>query len=183
MPSKKSKETSSEAKVAVEQPGNKEAKEASEPKAINGTQPAADTSYEMPDDYAGDTFEQVRRWIEENPVLAVAGAAGVGFVAGQLLALLGEEPEPPSFSERVEKKARRLRSDAAHVAGDAGEALAQKLRHAADVLSDAAETASEHAGTGYERASDLADVVADAAKAAVAGVVAKKADSWFSKRN
>lgn len=143
--------------------------------------PVAD-QYDMPDDYAGDGFESVRKWIEENPVLAVAGAAGLGFFAGQLLSLLGTEPEPPSFGDRVEARARRFRNDAAHFAGDATDALAHKLRDAADALSDVADSASHRAEAGYERASDLAEVVTDAAKAAVAGVVAKKADSWFKKR-
>ena len=50
-----------------------------------------------------------------------------------------------------------------------------------EALGDAAETIAEKAETGYEKSKDLAEVVADAAKAAVAGVVAQKADSWLGR--
>lgn len=155
-----------------------------DPQKTNGSavQEAPSGEYNMPDDYAADGFETVRQWVEENPVLAVAGAAGLGFIAGQLVSLLIPDPEPPSFGDRVERRAKQFRRDAVHFAGDAGDVLADKLRHAADALSDAAESASSHAEEGYERASGLADVVTDAAKAAVAGVVAKKADSWFKRK-
>ncbi len=139
------------------------------------------SSYEMPDDYASDTLTSVKKWIEDNPTLAIAAAAGLGFVASRLITAIFPDPEPPLLAERVEERARKLRKEASHYADDAGEALAQKLKTAADALSDAAETAAHKAEAGYERSKDIADVVAEATKAAVAGVVAKKADSWLGR--
>ena len=146
------------------------------------TSTPASGEYELLDDYAADALKAVKNWVEDNPTLAIAAAAGIGFVAGRLITALFPEPEPPSLTERVEKRASKLRKEAAHYADDAGEVLSHKLKVAADALSDAAETAAHKAEAGYERSKDLADVVTDAAKAAVAGVVAKKADSWLSRR-
>ncbi len=143
---------------------------------------SAPSTYEMLDDYATDTLTAVKAWIEDHPALAMTAAAGLGFVAGRLISGVFPEPEPPSFAERVEERARKLRGQAAHYADDAGDVLSQKLRAAADALGDAAETAAHKAEAGYERSKDIADVVAEAAKAAVAGAVAKKADSWLSRR-
>lgn len=139
------------------------------------------SSYEMPDDYETDWLGQTRQWVEENPVLAVAAAAGIGLVVGRLVMALVPEPEPPSFTRRVEKRAKKLRKDAAVYADDAGEMLAARLKKAANALSDAAEVVADKAETGYDRSKDLAEVVGDAVKAAVTGVVAKKADGWVSR--
>ena len=143
--------------------------------------PPAPTSYEMPDDYETDPLDQTRRWVEENPVLAVAAAAGIGLVVGRLVMALIPDPEPPSFTNRVEKRAKQLRKDAAVYADDAGAVVADQLKRAANALSEAAEVVAEKAEVGYERSKDLAEVVGDAVKAAVAGVVVKKADDWISK--
>ncbi len=149
--------------------------------ASNGSA-TAQSGYEVLDDYASDTLTSIKNWVEENPTLAVAAAAGIGFIVGRLIPALFPDPEPPSLAERVEQRARVLRKEASHYADDAGEVLSRKLKTAADALSDAAETAAHKAEAGYERSKDLADVVTDAAKAAVAGAVAKKADSWFARR-
>jgi ElaB/YqjD/DUF883 family membrane-anchored ribosome-binding protein len=143
--------------------------------------PPAPADYEMPDDYETDWLGQTRRWVEENPVLAIAAAAGVGLVVGRLVMALLPEPEPPPFSARVEKRARQLRKDAAVFADDAGEVLSDRLKKAANALSDAAEVVADKAETGYERSKDLAEVVGDAVTAAVTGLVAKKADGWLSR--
>lgn len=143
--------------------------------------PPAPASYEMPDDYESDALTQTRLWVEENPVLAVVAAAGIGLVVGRLVMALIPEPEPPSFSSRVEKRAKQLRKDATVYADDAGAVVAEQLKRAANALSEAAEVVAEKAEVGYERSKDVAEVVGDAVKAAVAGVVVKKADNWISK--
>ncbi|HLT47045.1 MAG TPA: hypothetical protein VK002_07440 [Rubricoccaceae bacterium] len=143
--------------------------------------PPAPADYAMPDDYETDTFGQVRRWVEDNPVLAIAAAAGLGLAIGRLVTALIPEPEPPTFAARVEKRAKQIRKDAAVYADDAGDVLAANLKKAANALSDAAEVVAEKAEVGYEKSKDLAEVVGDAVKAAVAGVVAKKADGWLSR--
>lgn len=142
--------------------------------------PPAD-DYEMPDDYATDWLGQTRRWVEENPGLAILAAAGLGLVAGRLITALIPEPEPDTFARRVERRAQQLRKDASHYADDAGDVLAAQLKRAAGALSDAAEVVADKAERGYEKSKDLAEVVGDAVKAAVAGVVAKKADGWLSR--
>jgi ElaB/YqjD/DUF883 family membrane-anchored ribosome-binding protein len=135
----------------------------------------------MPDDFESDWLGQTRQWVEDNPVLAIAAAAGVGLVVGRLVMALVPEPEPPSFAERVEQRAKQLRKGAAVVADDAGEALAESLKKAAHALTDAAEAVAGKAESGFEKTKDLAEVVSDAVKAAVAGVMVKKADDWMSR--
>jgi hypothetical protein len=139
------------------------------------------TDYEMPDDYETDWLGQTRRWVEENPAIAVVAAAGAGLVIGRLVMALFPDPEPPGFSERVEQRAKQLRKNASGYADDAGDVLATQLKKASEALADAAEVIAEKAEIGYEKSKDLAEVVADAAKAAVAGVVAQKADSWLGR--
>ena len=141
----------------------------------------APRDYEMPDDYETDWLGQTRRWVEENPAIAVVAAAGAGLVIGRLVMSLFPDPEPPGFAERVEQRAKQLRKNTSGYADDAGDVLAVQLKKASEALGDAAETIAEKAETGYEKSKDLAEVVADAAKAAVAGVVAQKADSWLGR--
>src|SRR5690606_33215245 len=76
---------------------------------IDPSAPPALDDYEMPDDYETDALGQARRWVEDNPVLAIAAAAGVGLVVGRLVMALIPEPEPPSFSKRVEQRAKQVR--------------------------------------------------------------------------
>ena len=148
---------------------------------ITPSLPPTRADYEMPDDYATDWLGQTRQWVEEHPALAVAAAAGLGLVLGRLITALVPDPEPPTFTARVEKRAKQLRKEAATYADDAGDVLATQLKKAAEALSSAAEVVAEKAETGYEKSKDLAEVVADAAKAAVAGIVAEKADSWIGR--
>ncbi|HYE95404.1 MAG TPA: hypothetical protein VD962_04295 [Rubricoccaceae bacterium] len=144
----------------------------------NGSSSYAPSHYDLQDDLAeADWLERTRQWVEENPVLAVAAAAGIGLVVGRLVMALVPEPEPPTFAERVGRRAQQFRKDAEGYADDAGAALSKQLARAAEALSDAAETAASKAETGYHRTKDLAEVVADA----VADAVAVKTDSWLKK--
>ena len=137
--------------------------------------------YEMPDEYAVDWLGQTRRWVEANPALAVLAAAGIGLVAGRLIMALAPDPEPETFARKVERRAKQLRKEASGYADDAGDVLSEQLKRAASALSDAAEVVSDKAEAGYEKSKDLADVVGDAVKAAITGVVAKKADSLIDR--
>ncbi|WP_412062677.1 hypothetical protein [Rubrivirga sp. IMCC45206] len=148
---------------------------------------------EMPDDYAtDDPVATAKAWIDANPGMAVLAAAGVGLLAGRLLTSLFPSPQPPSLSDRVEKRARQLsksakkqskalRSDARGYVGDSGDALQDSLHRAAEALREAASTAGDVAGDGYERTKDFAETMADAAKVAITGVMATKIDDWVKK--
>ena len=171
--------------------------------------PAPKTSqYEMPDDYANESpVDTIKQWVEAHPGLALLAAGGVGLVVGRLLMALTPDPEPPSLADRVEKRAKKLnkkaRKGASHAYDDAKDnateaaaASAAAVAAAAVVLKEAAEKWAEKAGhsaekfadkashvaeDGVEKAKDIADVLSDAAKVAVTGVVAKKADDWMKK--
>ena len=151
----------------------------------NAVIPPAYDDYAMPDDYAGGPLDGLRSWAEAHPGLALLSAAGVGLVVGRLVMALAPEPEPPSLTKRIEKRAKTLRADASDRASEYSDVASERLAKAADALRDAADSVRDRAGDwadeGSEKARDLADVIADAAKVAVAGVVAKKADSWLDR--
>lgn len=149
--------------------------------------------YEMPDDYASDNpVHKVKEWAQAHPGLALLAAGGAGLLIGRILVGLSPDPEPPSLSDRVEARAKVLArnargygEDARESAGEAAAASAAALAAAAAALKEAAEAAGEKAShvaeEGAEKARDLADVISDAAKVAVTGVVAKKADDWIKR--
>ncbi len=183
---------------------------AAEPVA-QATAPAADTippplpaDYEMPDDYASDDpLTTVKQWVEDHPGLAVLAAAGIGIVAGRIVSALFPDPEPPSLTDRVEKRARVLKKEATKrgkaykkeaakhgkvykkealaFADGAGDSLQDSLHRASEALREAAERAGDAAEEGYEKTKDFAETIADAAKVAVAGVLATKVDDWVNK--
>jgi ElaB/YqjD/DUF883 family membrane-anchored ribosome-binding protein len=144
--------------------------------------PPIPSSYEMPDDYATETWlDRTKEWVEQNPALAVLAAAGIGLVVGRLVTALVPEPEPPTLTKRVEARAEEL-SKAARKRGKKLAAEARSRAHdAGDVLSSRFETAAEAAGEGFEKSRDLAESIADAVKVAVAGVAAKKVEEWVSR--
>jgi hypothetical protein len=137
------------------------------------------SSYYLPEDDADSLVVRARTWVEENPLLAIAGAAGIGLLFGRAVLSAIPEPEPPSLAERVEKRTRVLRKDAEKYAKQAkktakkkskvygkkaevvtaagGALLAERLHAAAEAISDAADHAAEYAETGYERAQDYAE--------------------------
>ncbi|MEM6782584.1 MAG: hypothetical protein AAF624_02490 [Bacteroidota bacterium] len=156
-------------------------------------------TYSLPEPDSQDWLTRTRTWIEEHPALAVTAAVGVGLTLGRVLSGAFKAPPPPSLTERVEARARELGDEIAKrgstaaekgrtvaamssaAASDAGDVLRDRLQEAGEKFGDVAEVAAERAEEGYEKAKDFADVVADAVKAAVLGVVAKKADDWFDK--
>ncbi|MEM8601623.1 MAG: hypothetical protein AAGF99_17035 [Bacteroidota bacterium] len=160
-------------------------------------------TYSLPEPDSQDWLTRTRTWIEDHPALAVTAAVGVGLTLGRVLSGAFKAPPPPSLTERVEARARELGDEiakrsstaaekgrvmaskgsvaASAAASEAGDALRERFQEAGDKLGDVAEVAAERAEEGYEKAKDFADIVADAVKAAVLGVVAKKTDDWFDK--
>ncbi|CAN5473414.1 hypothetical protein BH23BAC4_BH23BAC4_02410 [soil metagenome] len=156
--------------------------------------------YELPDDFAGqDWLVDARRWVEDNPALAVVGAVGIGLLFGRLVAAAIPDKEPPSLGERLHKQSGRLRKDADKyakkarkhaktyskdargLASDASDVLQVQLSRAAEALAEASHTLSGSASEGYVKTRDLAEDVSDAVKTAVAAAVTKKADEWINK--
>lgn len=170
----------------------------------------APASYEMPDDYATDDWVATTKgWVEENPALALLAATGIGLLTGRLVGALFSDPEP-SLTDRVETRAKSLRKDlkkeakrrrkdikkaqkrakkrgevykkdASAFAHDAGESFEDFVQKASASIRDAAQNAGEVAEEGVEKTKDLADTLADAAKVAVAGVVAAKIEDWVER--
>lgn len=160
--------------------------------------------YEMPDEYANESpVEKARAWVEAHPGLALLAAGVGGLVIGRILVGLAPDPEPETFSDRVEARAKQLRKqakgsfeEAKDSAGTAAAASAAALSAAALALKEAAERGAhkaedwfedvpekaEHfAEAGSEKAKEFADAIGDVVKVAVTGVVAKKAAEWVGK--
>ncbi|MEM1054015.1 MAG: hypothetical protein AAGI52_00695 [Bacteroidota bacterium] len=160
--------------------------------------------YEMPDEYAsGSPVEKVKQWAQAHPGLALLAAGVSGLVIGRILVGIASEPEPETFADRVEARARQLSKEARgsfeeakDSAGEAATASAAALTAAAVALKDAADRAKhkaedwaedapdkarEIAEDGTEKAKDFAEAVGDAVKVAVTGVIAKKAADWVGK--
>ncbi|MFN3596481.1 MAG: hypothetical protein ACK41D_04350 [Rubricoccaceae bacterium] len=182
--------------------------------------------YEMPDEYAESWFDRARTWAEQNPLLAIAAAAGVGLVVGRVVMGLVPEPEPKTLKGKVQKQARTFSKDARHLYGEASkdakklygeaskdakklykraskdaqhlgkeirssdsyetlseayEALSKQVERLTEHVQDLAERAPGAAERVVDKTKDLAEVVAEAASAAVSGVVSKKTDNWLKK--
>lgn len=142
----------------------------------NAGYPEVDTLSFDPED--GDWLARSRRWIEENPGLAVIGAAAAGLLIGRAVAALIPEPEPETFSDKVERRARELASQGRYVAADAGEVVAGQLSIAAEALSEASRAVGHGAKKGYDEAKDFGEFLAET----IGQTVAQKASKWLDKR-
>lgn len=155
--------------------------------------PPLPASYEMPDDYADESwFDKTKAWVEENPALAVLAATGIGLVVGRLVMGLTPDPEPPSLADRIEQRARVLAKEskktgrravkqARGVAHGTSDSVSDGLHRAAEALRDVAGSVADRAEYGAERTKDAAETAVDALKVALAGVAAKAVDEWASR--
>lgn len=121
---------------------------------------------------------QLRRWVRENPTLAVCLATGTGILAGRLLTKALTPAPPPPLTERARRRARALAveagqrasevgkdvskraSDARRQAGRAGKEMQHRAAEAGEQLS---RQAREFATTVAEQAATLSE---DAARRA-----------------
>jgi len=126
----------------------------------------------------GDWVAKTKRWIEENPALAIAGAAAAGLIVGRLVAAAIPEPEPQTFSDKVEQRAKELAKQGRYVASDAGEIASQQLAIAAEALGEASKAVAQGAKKGYGEAKDFGEFLAET----VGDAVATKASKWLDKR-
>ena len=138
--------------------------------------PKADTLSFDPEN--GDWVAQTKRWIEENPVLAIAGAAAAGLIIGRLVAAAIPDPEPQTFSDKVEVRARELAKQGRYAAADAGDVASQQLAIAAEALGEASKAVAKGAKKGYGEAKDFGEFLAET----VGDAVASKANKWLDKR-
>ncbi len=138
--------------------------------------PEVDTLSFDPED--GDWVGQTRRWVEQNPVLAVAAAAAGGLLLGRIVSALIPDPEPKTFSEKVEIRARELADHSRDAAADAGEVVSKQLAIAADALSEASKAVAKNAKKGYDDAKDFGAFLAET----VGQTVADRAAKWLDKR-
>jgi hypothetical protein len=119
-----------------------------------------------------------RRWIEQNPGLAMVGAAAAGLLIGRLVAAAIPEPEPETFTEKVDRRARLLAKEGRYAASDAGEAVSQQLSVAADALSDAAKAVATGTRRGYSEAKDFGEFLAEN----IGSAIAARANKWLDTR-
>jgi hypothetical protein len=138
--------------------------------------PKVDTLSFDPED--GDWVTSTKRWIEQNPMLAIAGAAAAGLLIGRLVAAAIPDPEPETFGEKVEKRARQLAKQGSYAAADASEVASQQLAVAAEALGEASKAVAQGAKKGYDEAKDFGEFLAET----VGQAVATKASKWLDKR-
>jgi len=125
-----------------------------------------------------DWVGQTRRWIEENPGMAIAAAAAAGLLVGRLVAALIPEPEPQTFSDKVEARARELAKQGRYAANDAGDVVSKQLAIAADALSEASVAVGKGAKKGFDEAKDFGEFLAET----IGQTVAERASKWLDKR-
>lgn len=124
-----------------------------------------------------DWVTRTKMWVEENPVLAVVGAIGLGLVVGRVVMAAIPEPPPKTLTDKIEQRAKVLAKQGKYVANDAGDAISQQLAVAADALSEAAHAVSKNAKHGYGEAKDFTETIAEA----IGDAFSKKANDWMSK--
>ncbi len=144
--------------------------------------PAVDTLSFEPEE--GDWVSQTKRWVEQNPALALLGGAALGLVLGKLVAAAVPDRKPKTLSDRVERRAKMLSKESKryakkgrHYADDAGGAIAEQLAVAAAALGVAADSVGESAKHGYEEAKDFSEHLAET----LGHAFSKKASEWLDK--
>lgn len=124
-----------------------------------------------------DWVTRTKLWVEENPVLAVVGAIGLGLVVGRVVMAAVPEPAPKTLTDKIEQRAKILAKQGKYVANDAGDAISSQLAVAADALSEAAQAVSKNAQHGYGEAKDFTETIAEA----IGDAFSKKAGEWMNK--
>ena len=124
-----------------------------------------------------DWVTRTKLWVEENPLLAVVGAVGLGLVVGRVVIAAIPDPEPKTLTGKIERRAKDLSKKGRYVADDAGDAISHQLAIAADALSEAAHAVSKNAKQGYSEAKDFSETIAEA----IGDAFSKKASTWLDK--
>lgn len=138
--------------------------------------PAVDTGAFDPE--GQDWLSRARRWIEQNPGLAIAGAAAAGLLIGRAIAAAIPEPEPETLTEALQRRARELAEHGREVAGDTREVISKQLAIAADALAEASRALGKGTQRGYAEAKEFGEFVADSfGKAA-----AERLSRWLETR-
>ncbi|MEM1041712.1 MAG: hypothetical protein AAGI91_03700 [Bacteroidota bacterium] len=124
-----------------------------------------------------DWVTRTKLWVEENPVLAVVGAVGLGLLVGRVVMAAVPDPAPQTLTDKIEARAKVLAKQGKYAANDAGDAISQQLAVAADALSEAAQAVSVNAKQGYGEAKDFTETIAEA----IGDAFSKKASEWMDK--
>ena len=109
-----------------------------------------------------DWVTRTKLWVEANPVLALAGAVGLGLLVGRVVTAAIPDPEPKTLQGKIEKRARELSERGQYYADDAGDAIARQLHVASDALKEASNAVSKNAKKGYGEAKDFSESIAEA---------------------
>jgi len=121
-----------------------------------------------------DAIDRGKKWVKENPVLAVAAAVGVGLAVGGIAAWAGREPEPEPVATRLRKRARSVSDRAQDALKDVGETVAEQLSSSTATLRDGVSNlssevvgrASDYREDVERHAARLAESIAENAVAA-----------------
>jgi len=152
----------------------------SSPRPVTTTPGAGDPTVDRLSLDPADSDDWVTRtklWVEENPVLAVVGAVGLGLIVGRLVVMAMPEPEPKTLTGKIEKRAHELAKQGRYVADDAGDAIARQLAIAAEALGEASGAVAKNAKKGYSEAKDFSETIAEA----IGEAFSKKASSWLER--
>lgn len=152
----------------------------SSPRPVTTTPGAGDPTVDRLSLDPADSDDWVTRtklWVEENPVLAVVGAVGLGLIVGRLVVMAMPEPEPKTLTGKIEKRAHELAKQGRYVADDAGDAIARQLAIAAEALGEASGAVAKNAKKGYAEAKDFSETIAEA----IGEAFSKKASSWLER--
>ena len=153
---------------------------ASSPRPVTTSPAAGDPTVDRLSLDPADSDDWVARtklWVEENPVLAVLGAVGLGLIVGRLVVMAMPEPEPKTLTGKIEKRAHELAKQGRYVADDAGDAIARQLAIAAEALGEASGAVAKNAKKGYSEARDFSETIAEA----IGEAFSKKAGNWLEK--
>ena len=112
---------------------------------------------------------KLRKWVRDNPTLAVFLATGTGILVGRVLVKAFTPSPPPPLSERARRRARTLATEAQQRASDVGKNVSKRAsearRRADRVRRDAQQRAAETSGQLSRQARDWSQTVAERAEA------------------
>jgi ElaB/YqjD/DUF883 family membrane-anchored ribosome-binding protein len=157
---------------------------------------------EIRDFDAREVRDSARQWVRENPGLSLLLAAGAGVLLGKVLADALHK-DPPTLTERLQRRAGRLTSGARRLADHAADRAARQLaessefavsrvralggrvqEQAGDLSAELARQAADRSAESMRRASDWVAALSESAQQATRALLhaAREASSAVARR-
>ncbi|MDZ4702185.1 MAG: hypothetical protein SH809_20915 [Rhodothermales bacterium] len=130
---------------------------------------------EIRDFDAREAGESARQWVRENPGFSLLLAAGAGVLLGKVLTDALHK-DPPTFTERLQRRAGRFTSEARRMADHAADRAARQLAESSDYAVSRARTLG---GRVHEQAGDLSSELARQASERGADSL-RRASDWIA---